>query len=686
MSKCSLVHFAVLVVVIQATSVNDSFKTYSESRNFNVKQLNSSVSVNKNIAFWKTHKHLQLSFLTHKRHTPSATQSHSFEFEGKKIIVDLIPNEELIPTNFTITTYTKNGKPQTHQPTTNKKICHYQGKVRGIKGSRVIASNCHGLQGIIVLPNDYLKIQSSKHGISFIHRPTNFSQTERKHYCGTNYHRRKRLTRSKAFNSNDAVRVDPGISLQQKTPGKKFVELMMIANNRLYNQYKKKVTERIKDIINHVDSYYKQFNIRVILYHIEVWNTKDQILSSTNSNTLLYNLFVYRKYGNGNVLLWKKADAVHLLSGYRFDENIYGLSYVDNLCSAAAAGVDRNQQRIDATASTVAHELGHNFGMVHDDPAKCQCSRIECVMASHASFSNLPPPWSSCSREILENLNKNQLSCLSNIPSQMFFLQTCGNDIVEIGEECDCGYQDDCENQCCDAASCQLLPGASCYLGPCCSNCKIITNISVCRKPNSECELSEYCDGKSSFCPKNLYKIDGTKCLNDTGICWQGICHARDLRCFRCSDGKVCKNGRCVSINFNCSKTCNGNGVCNNFGHCHCNEGWSPPFCNKSGLGASVDSGLYDHPNRQNLKSEATTSNIVVTAKPSTISSNNKTTSFFHIFDNQRTTLFIANMGVLVVTSILLFLALRLLKLVKGCYSSSIRQGYDYYRDTNEYY
>lgn len=44
----------------------------------------------------------------------------------------------------------------------------------------------------------------------------------------------------------------------------------------------------------------------------------------------------------------------------------------------------------------------------------------------------------------------------------------CGNGLVEQGEQCDCGYSDQCKDECCYDANqsedkkCKLKPGKSC--------------------------------------------------------------------------------------------------------------------------------------------------------------------------------------------------------------------------------
>ncbi|XP_052899052.1 zinc metalloproteinase-disintegrin-like MTP8 [Anopheles moucheti] len=68
----------------------------------------------------------------------------------------------------------------------------------------------------------------------------------------------------------------------------------------------------------------------------------------------------------------------------------------------------------------------------------------------------------------------------------------------------------------------------------------------------------------------------------------------------KCGTGQMCFQQQCVAISRlqeeqdigdECPGNCNGNGVCNSEGHCHCHPGYAPPFCDGPGNGGSIDSG-----------------------------------------------------------------------------------------------
>ncbi|XP_029459821.1 disintegrin and metalloproteinase domain-containing protein 9-like isoform X2 [Rhinatrema bivittatum] len=70
----------------------------------------------------------------------------------------------------------------------------------------------------------------------------------------------------------------------------------------------------------------------------------------------------------------------------------------------------------------------------------------------------------------------------------------------------------------------------------------------------------------------------------------------------KCAEQKMCINYQCVHLRtfqFSCipEVDCNGRGVCNSIGTCHCDAGWSPPNCHHQEIGrTSFESDLSEEP------------------------------------------------------------------------------------------
>ncbi|XP_016120746.1 zinc metalloproteinase-disintegrin-like leucurogin, partial [Sinocyclocheilus grahami] len=147
-----------------------------------------------------------------------------------------------------------------------------------------------------------------------------------------------------------------------------------------------------------------------------------------------------------------------------------------------------------------------------------------------------PELFSDCSLEqlsvFLDNANP---SCLLDTPSssRLYSGSICGNAFLDPGEECDCGTVEECENPCCDPMTCRLTEGSQCVHGDCCENCQIKDAESLCRAPENECDIPEYCTGLSEHCPENDFKMNGIPCSSGQGYCYNGQCPTHLQHCQR---------------------------------------------------------------------------------------------------------------------------------------------------------
>ncbi|CAK6976651.1 zinc metalloproteinase-disintegrin-like atrase-A [Scomber scombrus] len=475
----------------------------------------------------------------HKR-SPRDIQ-YKLAIEGTNHTIHLEKNRNLIGRGYTETHYSGDGKRVTSSP--DQEHCYYHGHIEGVTDSAVSVGICSGISGFVrarqqvylieplgqsddgdhaVYRQEHLKISGTPSCGSSSNTTMQYDQDEDKtpKLAG--------LFRSRSWKSKPIAEL------------KRFVELFVVVDNTEYKRYGSGTKSRILGVINHVDKLYRPLNIHVMLVGLEIWSNKDYIDVDINSETTLDNFLVWRQ---ADLLQRKNHDNAQFVTGKDFFGDTVGLANKFAMCTENSGGVNQDHHNNPiGLASTIAHEMGHNFGLSHDS-AGCMCGPLyssgNCVMADKLRIGSLAFPefFSGCSEDQLaEFLARAQPGCLLK-PTSVNIITvgpTCGNAMLDPGEECDCGTVEECKNTCCDASTCLLTAGSQCAHGQCCDNCQFRQAGNICRKSASDCDLPEYCTGVSGDCPEDSFEMNGKPCYDQAeGYCYNGQCPSHQQHCWR---------------------------------------------------------------------------------------------------------------------------------------------------------
>nr|UMW88285.1 snake venom metalloproteinases toxin [Vipera transcaucasiana] len=475
---------------------------------------------------------------------------YEFKVKGEPVVLHLEKNKDFFPENYSETHYS----PDDREITTNPPVedhCYYYGHIQNDADSTASISACNGLKGYFTLRGETYLIEPLKIPDSEAHAVYKYENIEKEDetpkMCGvteTNWESDEPIKKASQLVATS----------EQWRYIQKYIELVIVVDNVMFRKYTGNSTAiktRIYEMVNTLNMVFRNVHIFVALVGIEIWNKKDQIKVQSAANVTLD---LFGDWRDKNLLRRKRHDNAQLLTGINLNGQTLGIAPMSGMCKPkSSVGLIQDYcKSYLLVAIAMAHELGHNLGMSHDRK-NCICGRSSCIMAP--VLSDQPSKlFSNCSRDYYQRyLTRYKPKCILNEPLRKDIASraVCGNEIWEEGEECDCGSPKDCQNPCCDAASCRLHSWVECEYGECCDQCKFGRAGTVCRPANGECDVSDVCTGQSAECPTDVLQRNGQPCKNNNGYCYNGVCPILTNQCISLFESSVTvAPDRCFNYNL----------------------------------------------------------------------------------------------------------------------------------------
>ncbi|XP_072202052.1 A disintegrin and metalloproteinase with thrombospondin motifs 7 [Excalfactoria chinensis] len=407
--------------------------------------------------------------------------------------------------------------------------CHMIGEVqsRTLKGGLAALSTCDGLKGVFRLMNEDYFIEpvatsfpedaaAQPHRIYKRHAPEHPGEQDKKQpaawaACGVQ-ESQESLEKSEKRRERWEQKQYKKRRIKQRSVSKeKWVETLVVADTKMIEYHGSENIEKyVLTVMNMVAGLFHHASIGnpiniAIVRLILLENEEEDLKISHHADNTLKSFCKWQKSINVKgdshplhhdvaVLLTRKD----ICAAMNRPCETLGLSHVAGMCQPHRS-CNINEDTGLPLAFTVAHELGHSFGIQHDGSSNdCEpVGKRPFIMSPQLLYDTSPLTWSRCSREYITRfLDRGWGLCLDDPPAR----EVLDFPLVPPGVLYDVSHQ------------CRLQYGA----------------------------YSTFCDDMDSVC-NTLWCTVGTTCHSKLDAAVDGT---------TCGENKWCFNGECVPVGY----------------------------------------------------------------------------------------------------------------------------------------